>query len=119
LGNVFPFGSMSLSNLSNFAKLFPVHPFIAFKFINLNTDDNGVKLVEPGYKGVFASLNIFSKTALAKDYAPTSESCPPIYQPLKNQLPLKVHAHLASLTIHHATSMLYNFSKIHHTKDVL
>ena len=47
-------------------------PFIAFKFINLNSVDNRVKLVEPGYKGVYASLDIFSKTALAKDSAPTS-----------------------------------------------
>ena len=49
-----------------------VHPFNAFKFINLNTVDNRVKLIESGYKVVYASLDIFSKTALAKDYVPTS-----------------------------------------------
>ena len=63
---------MSLTNSSNYVKLLSVHQFIAFKFINLNTVDNRVELVEPGYKGVSTSLDIFSKTALPKDSTPTS-----------------------------------------------
>jgi len=39
-------------------KLLSVHPFIAFKFINLNIADNRVKLVAPRYNGVSTSLDI-------------------------------------------------------------
>ena len=54
-------------------KLLSVHPFIAFKFINLNTADNRVKLVDPGYKGVSASFDILPyPCAFAKHSAPTS-----------------------------------------------
>jgi len=53
-------------------KLLSIHPFNAFKFINLNTVDNCVKLVEPGYNGVSTFVVILSHTTLTKFCTPTS-----------------------------------------------
>jgi len=52
-------------------KILSVHPFSALKFINLNTVDNTVKLVEPVYNGVSSSVVIFSYRTLAKVYTLT------------------------------------------------
>lgn len=46
--------------------LISIHPFKAFKFINLNIVDNHVKLVEPGYnevlhRQIFIFIHHFSK----------------------------------------------------------
>ena len=104
-------------------KLLSVHSFIAFKFINLNSADNHVKLVDPRYNGVSASLDILPYScASTKDSAPRSQimssnhssstspctassMVDPAYSSVK---------HMVNLIIHHVISKLYKIEETHH-----
>jgi len=60
VGSVFTSWSISFNKTRNYMELILVHPLVAFKFINLNTVDNHVNLLEPTYNKVFASMDIIS-----------------------------------------------------------
>jgi len=55
---------MSFNKISNYVKLLLVHSSVTFKFINLNTVDNRVNLVDPRYNEVSTSLDMVSLKVL-------------------------------------------------------
>ena len=118
-GRVFPSVSISFNNWSNYVKLLSVNPFIAFKFINLNTVDNRVKSVDPDTIESLHRLTYFHIHALLqKTQLQHHESCPPIdhhvlHHPWWTEHILGIRTLLVNLIIHHAMSKLYKIVETH------